>query len=53
VRQQVAKGLFDTLIDAKTEDDLARRDAVLAELRALAKAFPDDALIREMPATTL
>jgi hypothetical protein len=31
-----------TLNDAKAEDDLARRDALLDELRALAQAFPDD-----------
>jgi hypothetical protein len=31
-----------TLNDAKAADDLARRDALLDELRALAQAFPDD-----------
>ncbi len=29
-------GLVNTLNDAKAEDDLARRDALLDELRALA-----------------
>ena len=46
VRQQLARGLFNTLIDAKAEDDLARRDALLDELRALAQAFPDDPAVR-------
>src|SRR5690349_20513806 len=35
--------LLNTLIDAKAEDDLARRDDALVELRELARAFPDDA----------
>ena len=47
VREQLAKGLFNTLTDAKAEDDLARRDALLAELRALAAAHAADATVRE------
>jgi predicted ATPase len=43
VREQLTRGLFNTRIDAKAEDDLAR----LEELRALARAFPDDAAVRE------
>jgi hypothetical protein len=46
VRRRLAGGLFNTLNDAKAEDDLARRDALLDELRALARAFPDDAAAR-------
>ncbi len=41
-------GLFATLVDAKAEDDLARRDALLDELRALAAAYPDDPAVREI-----
>ncbi len=33
-------GLFNTLNHAKAEDDLARRDALLDELRALAAPIP-------------
>jgi len=29
------------------EDDLARRDALLGELRALARTHPNDAAVRE------
>jgi hypothetical protein len=37
VREPLAKGLVNTLNnDAEAEDDLARRDALLDELRALA-----------------
>ena len=42
-----ARGLFNTLVYAKAEDDLARRDALLDELRALARAHPDDAAVRQ------
>ena len=35
------------LIEPKEEDDLDRRDALLNELRALAREFPDDAAIRD------
>jgi hypothetical protein len=44
VREWLAKGLFNTPIDAKAEDDLARRDALLDELRTLARGYPDDGL---------
>ncbi len=43
----LAMGLFNTLNHAKAEDDLARRDALLDELRALAGAYPDDPAVRE------
>lgn len=43
----VAMGLFNTLIAAKEEEDLAWRDALLDELRALATAHPDDPAVRE------
>ena len=47
VREPLARGLFDKLVDAKAEDDLARRDALLDELRALTRARPDDAAVRQ------
>ncbi len=53
MREQLAKGLFNTLNHAKAEDDLARRDALLDELRALAGAYPDDAAVRELLAMGL
>ena len=37
VREQLATGLFNTLNDAKDEGDTGRRDALLEELRALAR----------------
>ena len=43
----LAIGLVYGLIPAKAEDDLARRDALLEELRALAGAHPEDAAVRE------
>jgi cation transport regulator ChaB len=46
-RERLAMGLFNTQIDAKAEDDLARRDDLLEELRALAVAHPEDAAVRE------
>jgi hypothetical protein len=49
----LAAALFNTLQDAKEEDDLPRRDALLAELRALARAYPDDAAVRELLAKGL
>ena len=45
--ERLAKGLFNTLSDAKAEEDLPRRDALLEELRALAARYPDDAAARE------
>jgi len=53
VREHLARGLFITLLDAKVEDNLARRDALLGELRALASAYPDDAPVREQLALGL
>ena len=43
----------NALIDAKTESHLARRDALLDELRALARAYPDDVAMREQLASGL
>ena len=43
----LATALRNAVIDAKTEGHLARRDALLDELRALARAYPDDAAGRE------
>jgi hypothetical protein len=48
VRERLAGGLFNTLIYAKAEDDLARRDSLLDELRALARTYPDDAAVRDL-----
>ena len=47
MREQLAKGLSNTLTHAKTEDDLPRRDTLLDELRALALAHPTEAAVRE------
>jgi hypothetical protein len=49
----LASCLFNTLIDAKAEDDLPRRDALLDELRALSAANPADAAVREQLAKGL
>ena len=42
-RRYLAIGLFNTLVNAKEDDDLKRRDALLDELRQLAGQFPNDA----------
>ena len=47
VREQLAKGLFNTLIDAKEENDLKRRDDLLKELQLLSKKFPDDLFVKD------
>jgi integrase len=47
VRKTLARGLFNTLNDAKAKNDLARRDTLLEELRPLAGTYPDDAAVRE------
>jgi hypothetical protein len=44
---------FNTLNDAKAEGNLARRDALLDELRALAAAHPEDAAVCELLARGL
>ena len=44
----LSAGLLNTLNDAKAEDDLDRRDALLDELRALARTYSDDAAVREL-----
>jgi hypothetical protein len=49
----LSAGLFNTLIYAKAEDDLARRDALLDQLRGLARDYPDDAAVREQLARGL
>ena len=43
----LATALRNAPIDAKTEGDLARRDALLDELRAPARIRPNDAAVRE------
>ena len=53
MRERLAAGLYNTLIDAKYEQDLARRDGLLEELRALAHAHPEDAAVREQLAKGL
>ncbi|MGH7121060.1 MAG: hypothetical protein ACREFP_19075 [Acetobacteraceae bacterium] len=47
LREALASVLYNTLNDAKAEERLERRDALLEELRALARAWPDDAAVRE------
>jgi hypothetical protein len=42
----LAMGLVNTLIDAKQEEALERRDTLLQELRQLAQAYPQDAAVR-------
>ena len=49
----LATALRNAVIDAKTEGHLARRDALLDELRALARAYPDDVAMREQLARGL
>jgi hypothetical protein len=44
----MAMGLFNTLVDAKAEDDLPRRDALLDELRELTARYPDDESVQEV-----
>ena len=53
VREQLARGLYNTLNHAKDEQDLARRDGLLDELRALANAHPEDVALREQLAMGL
>lgn len=43
----IAMALFNTLIDAKQEEALERRDALLDELRELAAAHPEDGAVQE------
>jgi hypothetical protein len=48
VRKRLARGgLFNTLIEAREEGDLVRRDALLDELRALASSYPNDGAVRD------
>ena len=49
----LAAGLVNTLNQAKTEDDLAGRDALLGELRNLAQDYPNDAAVRWLLAVGL
>ena len=44
----LAMGLVNTLVDAKQEEALERRDALLEELRTLTQAFPQDAVLRKI-----
>ena len=48
MRYPLTRGLVNTLNQAKVEDDLARRDDLLVELRELARAYPDDAALCEL-----
>jgi hypothetical protein len=48
VREQLAKGLFNTLVDAKQEEALERRDALLEELRQLVQTYPQDGFLRKI-----
>ena len=43
----LATALRNALTDAKTKGHLARRDALLGELRTLARCHPDDTVVRE------
>ena len=49
----VAMALANSLIDAKQEDQLERRDQLLEEIRALAQGHPQDQAVREQLATAL
>jgi hypothetical protein len=53
VRDRLTSSLLNTLIFAKAEGDLARRDTLLDELRDLARTFPDDAAVRGQLARSL
>jgi hypothetical protein len=53
VRDWLAQGLFNTLNEARAEDDLTRRDVLLDELRAVARSFPDDIAVRNQLASSL
>jgi transcriptional regulator with XRE-family HTH domain len=53
VRDCLAKGLVNTLNAVKKEGDLSRRDALLEELRALARGYPEDAGARKHLASGL
>ncbi len=52
VRERLAMGLFNTVVDAMEEEALERRDTLLEELRQLARNYPDDAAVREQLATS-
>ena len=47
VREQLANGLFNSLIGAQEQNMLDRRDQLLDELRQLCSAYPDDAPVRQ------
>jgi hypothetical protein len=49
----LAKILFLTLIEAKEENDLQRRDALLVEMRQLQQAWPQEAAVRQLLAQGL
>jgi hypothetical protein len=51
VRERLAKGLFNTLTYAKTEEaNPARAAALLEALQTLAAAYPDDAAVARLVA---
>jgi len=49
----LATGLFNLLHHAMVEGDLTRRDALVDELRVLARTFPDDAAVHDRLARSL
>ena len=53
MREALTRDLYKTLNDAKAEDDLARCDAPLDELRSLGCIYPDDVIVREPLASGL
>ncbi len=53
LREDLATVLFNTLNHAKAEDDLPRRDALLNELRDLARRYREDVAVREQLAKGL
>ena len=53
VNTMLAMGLVNTIIDAKQGEALEGRDALLEELRQLARTYSDDAAVRERLAAGL
>jgi hypothetical protein len=47
VRENIALGLYNTMIDYTGEKRLVERDVLLQELRDLAARYPEDAVVRE------
>ena len=53
LRYALVLGLVIAVKNAKAENDLARRDALMEELRQLHRAYPEDAAVREQLAKGL